>query len=253
MLYKIVIVLSIAGSIAAQPIASQQRPAPGRRVALVVANSGYQKLPGLSSAANDAELMSGALKRAGFAVNRAEMRFSDFKKAYEQPFLNSIQPGDTVVFYYAGYAVQVADDDCYLLPVDFEPQSAKDMEERSYRLGRMFDGLEMSKAGLRIVIVEAGTAPGTPISGTMPGLIGPDHVSKDTLVAYSTSPGQTIPGVTTGTDVFTHTLAGKIGATRAPHPGCIRGYAARSCREFRRRPGSLSPGRCRAKRFRVYP
>src|SRR4051812_44359312 len=121
MLCRIALLLSIAGSIAAQ-----QPPAQGRRLALVVANAGYQKLPGLSTAANDAELMTGALKRAGFAVTQAEMRFSDFKRAYEQPFLTNIQPGDTVLFYYAGYAVQVADDDSYLLPVDFEPLSPKE-------------------------------------------------------------------------------------------------------------------------------
>jgi formylglycine-generating enzyme required for sulfatase activity len=205
MLCRIALLLSIAGSIAAQ-----QPSAQGRRLALVVANAGYQKLPGLSTAATDAELMTAALKRAGFAVTQAEMRFTDFKKAYEQPFLNNIQPGDTVVFYYAGYAVQVADDDSYLLPVDFEPMSPQDMEDRSYRLGRMFDGLEMSKAGLKIVIVEAGTAIDSPVPGTSPGLMAPERVSKDTLVAYSTSPGQTIPKATARSDSFTQTLAGKL-------------------------------------------
>ena len=205
MLCRIALLLSIAGSIAAQ-----QPPSPGRRLALVVANARYQKLPGLTTATNDAELMTAALKRAGFVVTQAEMRFSDFKRAYEQPFLSNIQRGDTVVFYYAGYSVQVAGDDSYLLPVDFEPQSPKDMEDRSYRLGRMFDGLEMSKAELKIVIVEAGTAIGTAVPGTSPGLIAPEHVSRDTLVAYSTSPGQTIPRTTATSDLFTRTLAGKF-------------------------------------------
>src|SRR5438094_5992701 len=176
---RIALVISIAfiASVAAS-IAAEQPPAQGRRLALIVANAEYQKLPGLMTAAHDAELMTGALKKAGFAVTQAEMRFADFKRAYEQPFLSNIQPGDTVVFYYAGYAVQVADDDSYLLPVDFEPQSPKEMEDRSYRLGRMFDALERSKAGLKVVIVEAGSAIDTPISGTSPGLMAPEHVSK---------------------------------------------------------------------------
>jgi formylglycine-generating enzyme required for sulfatase activity len=205
MLYRIALLLFVAGSIAAQQPAAQ-----GRRLALVVANAEYKDLPGLSTAPHNAELMTGALQKAGFAVTQAEMRFSDFKRAYEQPFLSHIQPGDTVVFYYAGYAVQVPEDDTYLLPVDFEPRSSKDMEDRSYRLGRMFDGLEMSKAGLKIVIVEAGTAIDTPVAGTAPGLMAPEHVSKDTLVAYSASPGQTIPRTNARNDLFTQTLARKF-------------------------------------------
>src|SRR4051794_15755159 len=107
MLFRIAAFLSIA-SIAGS-IAAQQPRVQGRRLALVVANTGYQKLPGLMTAAHNAELMTGALKKAGFAVTQAEMRFADFKKAYEQPFLSNIQPGDTAVFYYSGYAVQVAE------------------------------------------------------------------------------------------------------------------------------------------------
>ena len=205
MLYRIALLLSIAGSIAAQQPAGQ-----GRRLALVVANAGYKDLPRLSTAAQDAELMTGALKKAGFAVTQAEMRFSDFKRVYEQPFLRNIQPADTVVFYYAGYAVQIPEDDSYLLPLDFEPRSSKDMEDRSYRLGRMLDGLEMSNAALKLVIIEAGTALDMPVPGTAPGLMAPEHVSKDTLVAYSTSPGQTIARSTAGSDLFTQTLAGKL-------------------------------------------
>src|SRR5207248_1895458 len=50
----------------------------------------------------------------------------------------------------------------------------------------------------------------TPIPGTSTGLMAPEHVSKDTLAAYSTSPGQTIPKATGRSDLFTQTLAGKL-------------------------------------------
>jgi sulfatase modifying factor 1 len=205
MLRRIALLLPIVASIAAP-----QSPTPGRRLALVIGNTRYQKLPGLSPATSDAALMTETLKRAGFDVTQAEMSFAGFKGTYEQPFLNSIKPGDTVLFYYAGYAVQVANDDTYLLPIDFEPASPKKMEDRSYRLGRMFDGLDMSKAGLKIVIVEAGTAPGVQIPGTSPGLMAPEHVSNDTLITYSTGPGKTLPRATATTDLFTQTLARKM-------------------------------------------
>ena len=206
MLCRVVLLLAIAGSVLAQT-----RPAEGRRLALVVANAGYHKLPPLSSPANDARLMADTLTKAGFEVKRVtDMRFPAFLTQYEEPFLRSVQPGDTVVFYYSGYAAQVADDDNYLLPVDFEPESPGSMENRSYHLSRMQHGLERAGARLKILIVEAGTTIDTPIAGGTSGLTIQESPSPDMLLAFSTSPGMTIPLTSRSTSLYTQALAAKM-------------------------------------------
>src|ERR1700730_4787328 len=89
------------------------------RRALVVTNGKYASLPGLAASAAEGNLVADALSQAGFEITRVtDFAQKDFFGNYEKSFLEKIQPGDTCLFYYSGYAVQVAGDDSYLLPVD---------------------------------------------------------------------------------------------------------------------------------------
>src|SRR5580704_16456181 len=99
--------LYTASSLSAQP-----------RVALVIGNNSYLRIPQLDNAVNDAISIAQELRNAGFqiifvvdgkaeSINEAKLRF-----------LNAIANGGIGVFYFSGHGVQVEGRN-YLLPVDF--------------------------------------------------------------------------------------------------------------------------------------
>jgi formylglycine-generating enzyme len=185
---RVAILLAVVFSAAAQPPA-----APARRLAIVIANFDYQKLPRLTSPSNEAQAIVETLAAAGFLVRRAANIGRLEFLTTESSFLKDVQPGDSVLFYYSGYAVQ-GDDDNYLLPVDFEPQDTNDLDRRSYHLSRMQQKLDERGAALKIFILEGSRAIDVPIAGAgPPGLMAQPDVSPDSLFAFAAAPGQTVP------------------------------------------------------------
>ncbi len=170
--------------------------AEARRFALVVGNSAYSALPPLPTAVEEARRMSAALRDSGFHVTTAEnFRMPDFLAEYEAPFLKQIEPGDLCFFYFSGYALQVVDEDNYLIPTNFEPNDSRPMQERAYRLRRLQLTLEARKVELKIFALEAPRPIGLPIKGGVSeGLIVPSlNDSRETLFSFAAAPGQTLP------------------------------------------------------------
>ncbi len=124
------------------------------RVALVIGNGAYAERP-LASATNDALAMTRALKASGFQVIQ---RLDADKRGMTDAIGNlrqRIRRGGAGLFYYAGYAMQVAGRN-YLVPIgsDIDNDSATAFE--AVDLGALVSA--MGKAGNRIniVILEAG-------------------------------------------------------------------------------------------------
>ncbi len=165
-----------------------------RRLALVIGNSAYSSLPPASSALAEAHLMSNALAGAGFSVTLVENVNNNDFFAREADFLKKVRPGDICLFYYSGQAAQIVDDDDYLLPVDFPPDSDQAMEDRAFRLKRLIQDLDHKQASLKIVIIEAPRRIPTPIKGASGiGLGMPEiRTSKGTLVALAAGAGHSI-------------------------------------------------------------
>jgi sulfatase modifying factor 1 len=205
MFVRLILILGMLGWASAQPRASS----PGKRWALVIFNSNYKPLPPLPSAAGDAKLMGDVLEKAGFEVHPVKnVTLSDFF-AKEEEFLKGAQAGDVCFVYYSGYAVQGAlEDDNYLLPVDFEPQSAKPLEDRAYHLERMRAELEKRGAALKMFVLEGSRSINTPITGAGRGLMEP-HISDstETLFWFSASPGQTVAQADIAPARFTQAVA----------------------------------------------
>src|SRR5215475_15570174 len=88
-----------------------------KRVALVVGNAAYERVPKLTNPANDARDMAAALKSLGFDVVEG---FDLNKAAFDRKVLDfaaSVEGASVSVFYYAGHGLQVAGQN-YLAPVD---------------------------------------------------------------------------------------------------------------------------------------
>ncbi|EBA18639.1 Caspase-1, p20 [Roseobacter sp. SK209-2-6] len=109
-----------AGGAAVSQAALQQDPAiapPLRRRALVIGVDGYQNLDALQKARNDAQAISTTLVGLGFDVTTLyDVGRRDINGAVST-FSNQIEPGDEVLFYFAGHGVEV-DGRNYLLPAD---------------------------------------------------------------------------------------------------------------------------------------
>jgi uncharacterized caspase-like protein len=110
-LNPVVLALLLALSLMASPVAAQTRHA------LVIGNDSYQALPRLAKARNDARAVGATLGGLGFAANVLEDIDRRSMTRALSTLASAIQPGDEVVFYFAGHGVEIGGRN-YLLPVD---------------------------------------------------------------------------------------------------------------------------------------
>lgn len=172
-----------------------------KRHALVIGNSAYQGLPTLKNAAADATLISGSLSKVGFDVKLAT---NTTKAGFERSlidFRNNIEPGSTVVIYYAGHGLQV-DDQNYLIPVDAQLTDARDLPISALSATQILQLFETTKADSIIFILDAcrdnpfqaaGKSSSTrSISNSNTISRGLARIASNhtgTLIAFSTAPG----------------------------------------------------------------
>jgi tetratricopeptide (TPR) repeat protein len=91
--------------------------AQGRRLALVIGNNSYQRIPQLDKAVGDADAMAQALQKIGFTVTESkDLGFEETARVVAE-FEQSISRSDTVFFHFSGHGVQIKGDNL-LLPVD---------------------------------------------------------------------------------------------------------------------------------------
>ena len=122
----------------AQPRPSQPRKGlalttPQRR-ALVIGNSSYPRQP-LLNPGNDATDLAATLPDAGFNVT---LRTDLDNKALERAlidFSDTVQPGDTALFFFSGHGLEVEGGQNYLLPLDFTAKAEADVKYQALAAG----------------------------------------------------------------------------------------------------------------------
>ena len=188
-------------------LAPAQTPPPKRR-ALLIANSGYRLLPPLPSAAQDAAVLEPALKDLGFEVTIERDLTLDKMLVAEGRFEKAIQPGDVCFFYYAGYAIQVNNEN-FLLPFDYDPGSPQSPAYNFVRLPQM---LEDRKAGVKILALDASHENAKlRVRASGPGLATVAEPGTHMIIAYSAMPSQTAPAApAAGPSLFAQALVAKL-------------------------------------------
>ncbi len=185
---------------------SAQAPEP-KRLALLLGNGAYQHLPALADVPVELDEMSAALRNAGFDVSSDRNVTQEKLQTSTVPdFLAKVHPGDVCFFYFSGYAMQ-AQQDNYLLPVEFNPaQSQQDMSGAT-SLTAIQQILDQKQAGLKILALEASRSnPALMKQGV--GLANPDvGSSREILFAFSAAPNQWAPD---NKGLFTKYLAAAI-------------------------------------------
>lgn len=178
----------------------------GRRVAMVIGNDGYDEAP-LHNAVNDATAMEAALADAGvgFKVSRTlnaprDRFIQDFGR-----FIRDIQPGDTVLLYYAGHAIQI-DGENYLIPVGFSASTQFEAKNNAISLNYLLKEINRAQARATIVVLDA--CRNNPYSGTR-GSNGLHSVetARGTLIAFAAQPDHLASDNPSGTHgLFTSAL-----------------------------------------------
>jgi TPR repeat protein len=191
----------LAAVLAAAPAAAQEAavtPVPPR-VALVVGNADYATVSDLPNAARDAADMAALLRLFGFEVFEGrDLDRRGFETFLREVLLN-LPEGAEVVFFYAGHGIQIGARN-YLLPTDAAFASVNDLPLYSVTLDRVVEALA-ARGSVHVVFVDAcrsnpfpglslTTGLAADIAETRSGFVAfPAPINS--LVAFSTSPGQT--------------------------------------------------------------
>ena len=160
------------------------------RVALVIGNDEYPRSP-LLNAVNDARAVADLLRTAGFRVDlRTDTARDALTKAVEA-FGAAIARTEVklAVFYYAGHGTQL-DWRNYLVPVDANVTSAKELGPRCVDLGVLLEALSKTRDKIFVVILDAcrDKPLGSSFRPEQRGL-SPFDAPAGSVLAFSTAPG----------------------------------------------------------------
>lgn len=185
------VLLSLTGQALIRPPAL---PITGERVALVFGNAAYAGSP-LVNSTNDARAIGDLLKNAGFDVDLVLDGTHKSMLGALQRLKGRVEDKRTrtVVFYYAGHAVQL-DWHNFLIGVDANIRTIEDVPRQSLDLGEvlsLFSAANPNREKQFVVILDACRDNPFPQSVKLAkkGLSQFD-APPNTLVAFSTAPGQ---------------------------------------------------------------
>jgi len=204
MLFKAILLIVLSMLV---PVCNAQQ-----RHALVIGNDSY---PGnsLKNARNDATSIFDILKSAGYEstlvldANRSTLSGSI------DSFVDTLQPGDTALLYYAGHGFQL-DGENFLVPTDFKVISPSDAKIEGYSLSTVLERFTSHGATTQVVILDA--CRDNPFLGnrsTKGGWAGVG-TSAGSLLAFGTSPGATASdNPADGHGLFTKDLLPYLGSS----------------------------------------
>ncbi|SFJ92084.1 Uncharacterized protein, contains caspase domain [Bradyrhizobium sp. cf659] len=169
-----------------------------RRVALVIGNSAYKSVPRLSNPVNDATLVGGMFKKAGFdnVDVRLDLNAADMRRSLRE-FAGRTREAEVAVIYYAGHGIEL-DGTNYLIPTDAALETDGDVLDETVALDRALFAVEPAKQ-LRLVILDA--CRDNPFAKTMKrtvasraigrGLAKVEATSPNTMIAFAAKAGST--------------------------------------------------------------
>jgi uncharacterized caspase-like protein len=169
-----------------------------KRVALVIGNSAYQKVPRLTNPASDAAALAAMFKAAQFesVESKFDLSATELRKTLRE-FAGKSRDADIAVVYYAGHGIEL-DGNNFLVPVDAALETDGDVLDETVSLERVLFAVEPAKQ-LRLVILDAcrdnpfvNRMRRTVASrGIWRGLAKVEPVTPNTLIAFAAKAGST--------------------------------------------------------------
>jgi hypothetical protein len=209
------------GGVLAAAVTLARPAAAEKRVALVVGNAAYTHASALTNPGNDAGDIAAALKAVGVEVI---LGLDLDKRAFDakvREFSRALVGADTGILFYAGHGLQVGQRN-YLIPVDAQLQSERDLEFETVALDFIMRQMEIDREGkTNLVFLDAcrdnplarslARAMGTRSVGIGKGLA-ELQAGVGTFVAYATKPGEVALDGAGRNSPFTAALAKAIKA-----------------------------------------
>ncbi|MBI1173613.1 peptidase C14, caspase catalytic subunit p20 [bacterium] len=175
------------------------------KVALVIGMGAYQHVVQLKNTVNDARNVGAKLEQVGFKVTYAIDATQTELLDTMQTFSFDAETADIALIYYAGHGVEASGEN-YLIPVDAEVKSNKDVQRVGVSLAQMLKVVEAARK-MRIVILDAcrnnpfgdlidttvkadPVKSGTDSRSTGPSGLAPVNPDLGTLVAFAAKEGQ---------------------------------------------------------------
>ncbi len=201
---SIALVLMVLGF---SPAAAQS----GRRVALLVGNGAYQKLPALKNPANDAMDMGATLKRLGFDTEvLVDTNYQSLMEAAER-FAGRLAGAEAGLFFYAGHGVQSAGVN-YLIPVDAVIDQEYQLKFKTVSADYILEAMDSSGCTLSMVFLDAcRNNPFASVRSLSRGLAMSTSSPTGAIIAYATDPGKTAADGAGRNGIFTSAILNHIG------------------------------------------
>src|SRR5262249_46418554 len=190
----LIAVLGVIGCLAATQALAE------RRVALVVGNAQYAHTPALPNPRNDAQDIADALRRVGFEVTLGyDLNQAKFARIIDD-FARALDGADVGLFFYAGHGLQVNEKN-YLVSTEAKLESTFLVPSETIELDAVIRLME-SKANTNLIFLDA--CRNNPLTDNLKrnlaainravsvgrGLARIEPTGRDTLVAFSSAPGQ---------------------------------------------------------------
>ncbi len=217
-LLRVLLMAAAAALVLAAPALAQNPAQPpgndGRRIALVIGNGAYRSVDRLANPANDARLIARTLQSAGFTLIGGGPQIDLDKRHLDtavQQFGRALVGADVALFYYSGHGMQVQGVN-WLVPVDANPSSPKDLDFQMLDAGLVLRQMEDAGTKLNLLLLDA--CRNNPfllrgVRGSQGGLA-EMRAPEGTLISYATQPGNVAADGSVGHSPYTAALAEAI-------------------------------------------
>ncbi|MEQ1775372.1 MAG: caspase family protein [Burkholderiales bacterium] len=160
------------------------------KLALVIGNSKYARVPTLINPGNDAKAISDVLSQSGFDVTSKLDATLEDMAATMRTYVQTLAAKKAVgLFYFAGHGVQLSWRN-YLVPVDAAVRRPEDIQKTCVDLTSLIEGINKASNPMNVVILDACRENpfGAEARLDARGLSQMD-APHSTLLAYATAPG----------------------------------------------------------------
>lgn len=202
-LFCFLILLSIISILVAQ--------ADGKRCALIIGNSNYSS-GALANAVNDASDTAAAFKDIGFDVTLVTNATLRQMRTAVETFGRKLANADVGVFYFSGHGMQ-SNNYNFLIPVNAVLENATDLQYEALNSNDILEKMEGAHCATNIVILDACRNNPFKVSSRSGARgLGVMNFNKniESLIVYSTSPGDTAADGTGRNSPFTQSLIKRI-------------------------------------------
>ncbi len=197
-----------------------------RSYALVIGNNNYECTTKLNNAVKDAQDIKSKLENLGFDVLLStDFKQSEFSKIISEykSKITSTEEDVVSLFFYSGHGIQV-DGKNYLLPID---ASVEDESSAKYT-AISFDEIikDICQVNVRVKIFVLDACRDNPFKGNRSVVsngLAPIYAPKGSLIAFSTSPGETATdGIPGENSIYTQALLTHIGVPNITIEDCFK-------------------------------